>query len=144
MPEVAVLSFFLSAAPVLAQDASLPAGSMPQIRVPLWILGARMLFMGLDGTGRTNTMLHHDVNAALASDLQPIVMGGSTFTTSASRPFLAFMSETQGFLGSPEDQFGAEVRAARRDQAAAQRTVDGGTWWAFQYQASRLSQRVVP
>ena len=41
MPEVAALAFFLSEAP--SRDE---IGERPQLRVPAWILGARMLFRG--------------------------------------------------------------------------------------------------
>ena len=41
MPEVSALVFFLSEAPFLPN-----VGEHPQLRVPAWILGARMVFTG--------------------------------------------------------------------------------------------------
>eukprot|EP00929_Paragymnodinium_shiwhaense_P001205 TRINITY_DN101427_c0_g1_i1.p1 TRINITY_DN101427_c0_g1~~TRINITY_DN101427_c0_g1_i1.p1 ORF type:complete len:750 (+),score=136.75 TRINITY_DN101427_c0_g1_i1:64-2313(+) len=123
MPEVLVLSFFLS-----------EAQQRPQIRVPVWVLGARMIYKGLDGTGRYNRQMIPDVDVPLAKDVVAVQLNGKRYGISSSRPFLAFMSENQGFLGEPEKLYGLDVRKARRNKAAPQRDVNPGMWYAFQYQ----------
>ena len=123
MPEVAALAFFLSAAP-----------DRPQLRAPVWVLGARMLMTGLDGQGRFDDQLRPDRAAALTSDLQTVSVGAARYQVSASRPFLAFMSPAQGFLGTPESEHGADVRLARRNRHVLQRSVEAGSWFGFERQ----------
>ena len=76
-------------------------GERPQLRVPVWILGARMLFTGLDGTGRHDGAMTHDPDVPFARQLAQFEVGGASYQVDASRPFVAFMSETQGFLCAP-------------------------------------------
>jgi len=123
MPEVAALTFFLSEAP-----------DHPQLRVPAWVLGARMLFYGLDGTGRFDQQLRHDPDMPLRSDLVEVSLAEKTYAISSSRPFLAFMSETQGFLGDPESEHGPDVRLARRNKHPLQREANASSWFAFEKQ----------
>lgn len=54
---------------------------------------------------------------------------------SSSRPFLAFMSESQGFLGGgPEWKQGKHVRRARRNKHPLQREANPSSWFAFEKQ----------
>ena len=54
---------------------------------------------GLDGTGRHDVQMEHDVDVGLARRLEAVQLGGERFSIDGSRPFIGFMSETQGFLG---------------------------------------------
>lgn len=111
-PEVTVLAYFLSA-----------SSPFPQIRQPVWILGARNFFRGLDGTARFDSpMVLADV--PLDTDLVPVDLAGSSYLISSSRPFLAFMSESQGFL--PGGDNSALLSKARRNKEPLQRDVSHG------------------
>jgi hypothetical protein len=131
LPEVFVLSFFLS------QD-----GEHPQLRQPAWILGARMLLIGLDGTARFNTRLELDMAVPFTSDLVEVSIDGKHYQVSSSAPFLAFMSENQDFLdegaywrgeASAEELHGKLV-LARRNRHPLQRAVRPDVWYSFMYQ----------
>jgi len=117
MPEASALAFFLSQAG--------PDGvyGPPQLRQPAWILGARRLRLGIDGTCRFESRFELDPAAPLAGDLVPVQLRGKTYHISGSKPFLAFMSENQGFLGWPEP--GPAIKAARRNKEPRQRATAG-------------------
>jgi len=113
MPEVSALAFFLSkSADTAGGDASRP----PQLGQPIWILGARMLFAGLDGTSRFSAQFHLDSKAKLKSDLVDVWIASSTFQMSTSKPFVAFKSFD--FTDASDD---FAVKAARKNQLKQQR-----------------------
>jgi len=110
MPEVSALVFFLS------KSGERP----PQLGQPIWILGARMLFAGLDGTSRFSAQFHLDSKARLNSDLVNVSIGSSEFQMSTSKPFVAFKSFMQwNALDDGLDDFA--VKAARKNQLKQQR-----------------------
>mmetsp|Transcript_31503 Transcript_31503/g.80314 ORF Transcript_31503/g.80314 Transcript_31503/m.80314 type:complete len:678 (+) Transcript_31503:64-2097(+) len=115
MPEVGVLTFFLSESAYRGGDEH----PHPQLRQPAWILGARQLFQGLDGTARFNTQLIRDPDTPLTSDLVGVQLDGTTYAISSSRPFLAFMSENQAFI--EEGDGTTETREARQNKNPKQR-----------------------
>mmetsp|Transcript_119743 Transcript_119743/g.346096 ORF Transcript_119743/g.346096 Transcript_119743/m.346096 type:complete len:597 (-) Transcript_119743:322-2112(-) len=121
MPEVAALTFFLS-----------QHWQFPQLRQPAWILGARMLFSGLDGTGRFNDPPVPRADSPITSDVQNVELGGATYGVSSSRPFVAFQSENQGFF-SWNSRF-VETPLARRNKLPSQREVSPSSWYAFDKQ----------
>jgi len=121
MPEVAALAFFLS------QHAE-----FPQLRQPAWILGARMLFSGLDGTARFNDPPIPLTNAPITSDLKNVELSGSVYSMSSSRPFVAFQSENQGFFHWGDRS--VQTPLARRNKLPAQREVSPSSWFAFDKQ----------
>mmetsp|Transcript_20456 Transcript_20456/g.36720 ORF Transcript_20456/g.36720 Transcript_20456/m.36720 type:complete len:630 (-) Transcript_20456:42-1931(-) len=123
MPEVTVLTYFLS------EDAE-----TPQLRVPAWILGARMFFIGLDGTGRFDHKLKPNLDVPLTGDVVAVELAGENVSISSSRPFIAFMSESQGFLGTPEDLYGEEVLRARRNKLQSQREINASSNFSFAQQ----------
>lgn len=127
-PEVTALTFFLSA------DAE-----FPQLRQPAWILGARKLFTTLDGSARWNEPLVVDENVPLQSDLESIEVGGKMRKISTSRPFIAFMSENQGFLA--KETFD-NLQKARRNQHPKQRIVSGKDSFERQVRAWYGSMRL--
>jgi len=110
-PEVTVLAYFLS--------TSRP---FPQLRQPVWVLGARNFFTGLDGTARFDSPLRL-ADVPFTSDLVEVQVAGSTYQISSSRPFLAFMSENQGFLGGDDSPM---LQEARRNRNSLQRDVGQG------------------
>jgi len=124
MPEVGALTFFLSESTYRGGDEH----PHPQLRQPAWILGARQLFIGLDGTGRFTAMLKRDPKAPLTSDVVAVELLGKKFGISSSRPFLAFMSENQGFI--PEGPGTNDTRLARQNLHPAQRNVNTSTGMA--------------
>jgi len=90
MPEVAALAFFLS-----------QSHKFPQLRQPAWVLGARMLFNGIDGTSRFDHTFEWDSAAPMSSDLIAVDdIQGARYALSSSRPFIAFMSESRDFLAA--------------------------------------------
>jgi len=131
MPEVFVLAFFLS-----------QNHEHPQLRQPSWILGARILMVGLDGPARFNTRLELDTAVPMTSDLLDVKIGGSTYRVGNSAPFLAFMSENQDFLNEggywsglvTAEELHPVLEAARRNSHPEQRAVDEHTWYSFMYQ----------
>lgn len=125
MPEVGALTFFLSQSTYRGGDEH----PHPQLRQPAWILGARQLFIGLDGTGRFTALLKRDPNTPLTSDLADVELSGRKYSISSSRPFLAFMSENQGFI--PEGPGTNDTRLARQNLHIAQRNVNTSTGMAF-------------
>jgi len=125
MPEVTALTFFLSE----ASDAK-----RPQLRIPVWIVGARMIVTGLDGTSRFATDLKHDPDVPLTGDIVSVEFAGKQMEIASSRPFLAFMSTSQGFLGLPEDSHAPEVQECRKNKNAKQRSVNPSDWNSFEKQ----------
>mmetsp|Transcript_28779 Transcript_28779/g.46202 ORF Transcript_28779/g.46202 Transcript_28779/m.46202 type:complete len:622 (+) Transcript_28779:55-1920(+) len=109
-PEVTVLAYFLSS-----------SHPFPQLRQPVWVLGARNFFTGLDGTARFDAPLRL-ANAPFTSDLVDVEVAGSSYQMSSSRPFLIFMSENQGFFGD----WGVNLPQARRNKLWLQRDVGKG------------------
>lgn len=109
-PEVSILAFFLSQNP----------SSSPQLRQPAWILGARFMGQGLDGTARFNRPVRPNVAVPMTSDLETVTIGSRSFSMSNSRPFLAFMSENQDFLPARNG-----LHRARLNKEPLQRVVDG-------------------
>ena len=57
-----------------------------------------MLFTGLDGTGRHDSAMTPDEAVPFAAQLVAIDLKDGRFQIDTSRPFVAFMSESQGFL----------------------------------------------
>merc|ERR1712194_370376 len=109
-PEVTVLAYFLSA-----------SHPYPQLRQPVWVLGARNFFTGLDGTARFDRPLKL-AQVPMVEDLVDVEVAGQTFRMSSSRPFLAFMSESQGFFG---DHHG-DMHKARHNRLPLQRDMGHG------------------
>jgi len=130
-PEVFVLTFFLSQDP-----------QHPQLREPSWILGARMLHVGLDGTTRFDHRMELDNGAPLTSDLVEVKVGSKTFVIASKTPFLGFMSENQDFLNESAVWDGSrsvedmreDMFLARQNRHPLQRAVDKDTWFSFMYQ----------
>lgn len=125
-PEVSALTFFLSEAG--------PDGvyGPPQLRQPAWILGARRVRVGVDGTCLFENAFEVDPNVPLTSDLIEIQLRGARFRMSGSKPFLAFMSENQGFLGWPPSFDVTSL--ARRNKEPRQRDVDPQSGTSFEKQ----------
>jgi len=117
-PEVTVLAYFLSS-----------SHPFPQLRQPAWVLGARNFFTGLDGTARFDKPLKL-ADVPLDSDLKEVEVAGSTYLMSSSRPFVIFMSESQGYLGGENSQ---NLPRARRNREPRQRDVGSGKF-AFEKQ----------
>eukprot|EP00929_Paragymnodinium_shiwhaense_P021118 TRINITY_DN13856_c0_g1_i1.p1 TRINITY_DN13856_c0_g1~~TRINITY_DN13856_c0_g1_i1.p1 ORF type:complete len:732 (-),score=126.08 TRINITY_DN13856_c0_g1_i1:310-2505(-) len=95
MPEVMVLSFFVS------QKASFVSEVGVSLAVPAYIIGARRLFSGFDGTSRD---AGPEFNAGrpkinkpmpMRSDLLEIAVNGQTQHISRTSPFLGFQSINQ-------------------------------------------------
>jgi len=105
MPEVSALTFFLSS-----------NENKPQLGQPSWILGARMLFKGLDGTGRFSAQFQLDSKARLTSDLVEVSIGKRQVQISSSKPLAAFKSAT--FADTAEE---GAVQAARKNRLPQQR-----------------------
>eukprot|EP00933_Yihiella_yeosuensis_P027564 TRINITY_DN21461_c0_g1_i1.p1 TRINITY_DN21461_c0_g1~~TRINITY_DN21461_c0_g1_i1.p1 ORF type:complete len:693 (-),score=119.14 TRINITY_DN21461_c0_g1_i1:72-2150(-) len=116
-PEVTVLAYFLSS-----------SHPFPQLRQPVWVLGARNFFTGLDGTARFDQPLKL-ANVPLDSDLVDVEVDDKTYQMSSSRPFLIFMSENQGFFGNGK----VNLPLARRNKLPLQRDVGKGDY-AFEKQ----------
>jgi len=126
-PEVSALSFFLS------QDSKQPEA--PQLRQPVWILGARRLFQGIDGTCRYNSPPILDPAVPMTSDLLTVELNGRRYRMSRSRPFLAFMSENQGFITDPKGpKLDRAMHLIRRNKEPRQRNVDPNSKWSFEKQ----------
>mmetsp|Transcript_45506 Transcript_45506/g.114608 ORF Transcript_45506/g.114608 Transcript_45506/m.114608 type:complete len:636 (+) Transcript_45506:74-1981(+) len=130
-PEVFTLTFFLS------QDAD-----HPQLREPAWILGARMLMIGLDGSARFDRRLELDSDVPMVRDWRTVHVDGHRYAISRSTPFLAFMSENQDFLnesaywdgGRSFADMNEDLVLARRNRHPLQRKVSADVWFSFQYQ----------
>jgi len=73
-----------------------------------------------------------DPAVPLTSDLVQVQIGGGSFMMSGSKPFLAFMSENQGFLGWPEAA--PALRLARVNREPKQREVSPTSAYAFEKQ----------
>lgn len=125
MPEVSALVFFLSQDP-----------AHPQLRQPAWVLGARMLMIGLDGTARFDQKMELDPNLAFTNDLVEVELQDTTYNISSSRPLIAFMSHSQGYLNESH-LYGPELvdslHLARRNKHPLQRAV-GSEGHAFEEQ----------
>jgi len=104
MPEVAVLSLFLSEA------------KRPQLRAPAWVLGARMVLEGLDGTGHWTNNMRINPHIHFKSDLVEWNLGGANFLISNSRPFVAVKPAFKAQL---------DLKKARQNRDLAQRQDDG-------------------
>lgn len=95
MPEVMVLSFFMSQHPSPINVAGV------SLLVPAYILGARRIFAGFDGTSRDAgpdfNAGRPNVNAAVPfkSDLMEITVNGKSQLISKASPFLGFQSINQ-------------------------------------------------
>lgn len=130
-PEVFALTFFLSQHP-----------DHPQLREPAWILGARMLHVGLDGTTRHDHRMELDNGAPFTSDLVEIEVGSKKFMVASKTPFIGFMSENQDFLNEsavwdgsrPIEDMRESMFLARQNRHPDQRAVDDDTWFSFMYQ----------
>lgn len=107
MPEVSALVFFLSQA------------KTPELRQPAWIMGARMLLSGLDGTGQFNSQLAPDEHARMHSDLVQVQVQSKRFKVSTSKPLVGFMSENQGMVPFNSPKW--RLAKARLNQLAEQR-----------------------
>lgn len=118
MPEVTALVFFLS-----------QSDQFPQLRQPAWIIGARNIGMGLDGTCRFDAPLIVRTKVPLRSDLVEVALGTKSVTVSSSKPFLGFQSENQGFMSGEE-----ATKRARRNKEPLQRLVDPTQDFAFEKQ----------
>merc|ERR1712136_234962 len=107
MPEVMVLAFFMS------QTASPVDPSGVSLLVPAYVLGARKIFAGFDGTSRDSGPDFNagkpNVNSALkfSSDLVSIRINGQDRQISRASPFLGFQSINQ------EQGMANDVPAAR-------------------------------
>jgi len=126
LPEVSALTFFLSQAPGVANNQN-----PPQLRQPSWILGARKILYGLDGTARFNEYEGFDSGVPLTSDLVDIELSGKTYKISSARPFLGFMSENQDFIPWAD---ATGQRVARRNKEPRQREVNPASNYAFEKQ----------
>jgi len=116
-PEVTVLAYFLSS-----------SHPFPQLRQPVWVLGARNFFTGLDGTARFDRPLEL-APVPMDSDLVNVEVAGSTHAISSSRPFLVFMSESQGYFGESRE----EMQQARTNRLPLERDMGHGKF-AFEKQ----------
>lgn len=119
-PEVSVLTFFLSENP----------SDSPQLRQPAWILGARLLGRGIDGTCRFDKPVLPNIAVPMNSDLLSVTINGTDFAISASRPFIAFMTESQDFLPASKGLYWA-----RLNREPLQRLVSGKFSFANQVRA---------
>merc|ERR1712232_1276176 len=99
---------------------------------PAWILGARKLFTGIDGTCRYNRPIVVDPKVPFTSDMHTVSLHKKRYRISGSRPFLGFQSDNQGFLhGANVD---AATQLARRNKEPRQRDVDPQSPYSFQQQ----------
>ena len=117
-PEVTVLAYFLS-----------QSHPFPQLRQPAWFLGARNFFKNLDGTARFDSPLVL-ADVPLKSDLVDVQVADHLFEISSSRPFVVFMSESQGFFRDTDQN----LKLARMNRLQAQREMGTGRF-AFEKQA---------
>jgi hypothetical protein len=124
-PEVAALTLFLSENPG-------GAGNPPQLRQPAWVLGARQILTGLDGTSRFGSWLDPDPNVPFTSDLVRVTLGSTAYDVSASRPFLAFSSETQNMFATIV--ISGDIQLARRNKHPRQRMVNPAVDFSFERQ----------
>jgi len=69
----------------------------------------------------------------MTSDLLTVKLNGRRYQMSTSRPFVAFMSENQGFITDPERDPKAMHRS-RRNKEPRQRDVDPNSKWSFEKQ----------
>mmetsp|Transcript_24161 Transcript_24161/g.68430 ORF Transcript_24161/g.68430 Transcript_24161/m.68430 type:complete len:683 (-) Transcript_24161:83-2131(-) len=139
MPEVFLLTFFLSEAP----GTNPQERHTPQLRMPAWILGARLVMTGLDGTAAHESPPLLDTKVAMKSDLVDIEIEGKKARISSSRPFLAFMSENQDYemtsgacpgvtpYNDGVCDRGCRTRKARTNRFEYQRAVDPACSWSF-------------
>mmetsp|Transcript_39515 Transcript_39515/g.113701 ORF Transcript_39515/g.113701 Transcript_39515/m.113701 type:complete len:654 (+) Transcript_39515:59-2020(+) len=124
MPEVLTLAFFLSQAP----------GQWPQVRAPAWVLGARKLSTGLDGTCRFDRPVELDERLPLTSDAVAVELGGRSYAMTASTPFLGFYSKAQDWGGDPA--------LNRRNKDPGQRSADPEVWYSFGQQVQAYYRAV--
>eukprot|EP00930_Biecheleria_cincta_P043040 TRINITY_DN29598_c0_g1_i1.p1 TRINITY_DN29598_c0_g1~~TRINITY_DN29598_c0_g1_i1.p1 ORF type:complete len:661 (+),score=104.59 TRINITY_DN29598_c0_g1_i1:178-2160(+) len=129
MPEVMVLSFFMS------QTASPVDSAGVSLLIPAYIIGARKVFAGLDGTSRDagpdfNAGRPH-INAAMpmTSDLVSVQVNGVTRNISGMSPFLGFQSINQN------SGLGKDVPPARLNRNPLQVLTTGEYSFANQIKA---------
>jgi len=138
MPEIFVFAFFLSEAP----GTNPQERHTPQLRQPAWILGARVVMAGLDGTAAHNDPPKLDPKVSMSSGLVDVSIGGKSAKISDARPFVAFMSENQDYELSngcpgvaPNNDAvcdrACRTRLARINRLLAQRAVDPGCSFNF-------------
>jgi len=113
MPEVAVLSFFLS-----------QSEEQPQLAAPTWILGARMVNQGLDGTGRWAGNMRPEPGLRMASDLVQVELDGVSMMMSQAKPFVAV---PPGISEAVFESSGADLKKARQNRLARQRIFGNST-----------------
>jgi len=117
-PEVTVLAYFLS--------RSMP---YPQVRQPVWFLGARNFFKNLDGTARFDSPLVLSDIPVDDRDLETITLEGASYQIDKSRPVVVFMSESQGFFKETKHN----LALARTNRLQSQRDMGAGKF-AFEKQ----------
>ncbi|CAE7847487.1 unnamed protein product [Symbiodinium microadriaticum] len=117
-PEVTVLAYFLS--------RSMP---YPQVRQPVWFLGARNFFKNLDGTARFDSPLVLSDLPVDDRDLETITLEGASYQIDRSRPVVVFMSESQGFFKETKHN----LALARTNRLLGQRDMSTGKF-AFEKQ----------
>jgi len=117
-PEVTVLAYFLS--------RSMP---YPQVRQPVWFLGARNFFKNLDGTARFDSPLVLSDIPVDDRDLETITLEGACYQIDKSRPVVVFMSESQGFFKETKHN----LALARTNRLQSQRDMGAGKF-AFEKQ----------
>ncbi|CAJ1349199.1 unnamed protein product [Effrenium voratum] len=120
MPEVMVLSFFMSA------KASPLASEGVALLVPAYIIGARRIFAGFDGTSRDIGPGNFNAGkpavnlaAPMTSDLASVELHGGAAQISATSPFLGFQSINQ------QSGLASDVPTARLNQNPIQFEMDG-------------------
>ncbi|CAK9115180.1 Hypothetical protein SCF082_LOCUS53320 [Durusdinium trenchii] len=130
MPEVAVLSLLLS-----------ESKTQPQLQAPAWVLGARMIMTGLDGTGHWMAGMVPDAKLRLTSDLTTIHLNGAPLLMSKSKPFVAVPPAFQVSFQDVDD-----LKEARQNRNLDQRAVKGQNSFAAQVMAwyQALSLDAVP
>ncbi|CAK9002380.1 unnamed protein product [Durusdinium trenchii] len=116
MPEVAVLSLLLS-----------ESKTQPQLQAPAWVLGARMIMTGLDGTGHWMAGMVPDAKLRLTSDLTTIHLNGAPLLMSKSKPFVAVPPAFQVSFQDVDD-----LKEARQNRNLDQRAVKGQNSFAAQ------------
>lgn len=129
MPEVSALVFFLS-----------QATATPQLRQPAWVIGGRMLFAGLDGTGQFDNRFVLDEWARMTDDLVKVQVKSRRFKVSTSKPLVGFESETHGMVGVDAPKW--KMAKARTNQLPDQRDGSPTGKFAFRKQIAQWYRSV--